>query len=243
MAAQQAVQPESSQKGGANPKPNDTYDVTLIVALLGAGTSIVTLFVIGYQTLIFRGQHKIMDRQADIAERALIDVDRPFVFGEVSEPGFEIRWVEPIKAQTFSGRRLELRLFNLGHTPAILTRLEYDISAAQRGGIAPVIDPQITGGRELPMGIVITGDRVFTEGTLMNSVLTEPQKDAVANFRASVWIVGFVRYDDLLGGHYITGFTQVYDALGMRFVVRGDRAYNYARKEKGENIPPPSSRG
>jgi len=66
---QQAAQPEGSQETGNNPKPNDTYGITLIVALLGAGTSILTLFVIGYQTFIFRGQHEIMEGQRRLMRR------------------------------------------------------------------------------------------------------------------------------------------------------------------------------
>jgi hypothetical protein len=68
VAAQQPVQSESGQKGADNPKSNESNDATFIVAVLGTGTSILTLFVIGCQTFIFRGQHKIMDRQAAIAD-------------------------------------------------------------------------------------------------------------------------------------------------------------------------------
>ncbi len=187
-------------------------------------------------------QADISDRQADIAERAIIGVDRPFVFVEVGDPGFEIRWIESSQTQVFSGRRFELRVVNYGQTPGILTRFEYNITTAIRGEIGNPIDSKTISGRALPAGIVVTQDKPFSENTTMNSVLTSRQKDAVANFRESVWLIGFVRYDDLLGGNYISGFAQVYDPVGMRFVIRGDETYNYARKEKADEIPAPPSR-
>ena len=229
-----SAQPENH---GANQQSADLWEI-----LQGLSAPIVAFFTLVLMCVGW-GQLRAISRQADIAERAIIAADRPFVFAEVSDPGFEIRWVEPIKQQVFSGKRFELRLFNLGHTPALLTRLEYEISTASRGSIAAAIDPQEIGGREMPVGIAVTTERNWTEGTLMNSALTEAQKADAANFRASLWLVGFVRYDDLLGGHYITGFSQVYDPIGMHFVTRGDRQYNYARSEKAEEIPPPSSRG
>jgi hypothetical protein len=220
VAIQQAMQSEGSHKSADSPKANDSDGITLIVAVLGAGTSIMTLFVVCYQTLIFRGQHKIMERQADIAERALVDVERPFIFAEVTHPGFEIRKSDPIMGYpALSLQRFELRLFNLGRTPASLTRLKYTVFAIPHGATPPFLDPRVVGGRELPVGTVATEGRPFTEGTNMFVFLKkETDREAVANDRSAPWLVGFVRYDDLLGGHYITGFSQVYDPLAQRFI-------------------------
>lgn len=87
VEARQGARPEGSQKAGYNPKTNDTYSITLIVTVLGAGTSILTLFVISYQTLIFRGQHKIMERQTEIADQMRTGAFWPHLV--VEEPRFD----------------------------------------------------------------------------------------------------------------------------------------------------------
>ena len=55
---------------------------------------------------------------------------------------------------------------------------------------------------------------------------------------AAVWLVGFVRYKDILDNHYIAGFCQAFDLIGGRFVSRGDSQYNYTHRESPDEIPP-----
>lgn len=221
----------------------DSFLDTKITDWLILAAILLQAWIYWRQRIVMGDQWRAISRQADIAEQALIAVERPFVVAEIVDPGLEIRWIEDLNKHVFSGKALELRLMNVGNTPAFLARLEYNISAAPKGGIISPIDPRSVGGRELPAALAVTKDIPFREHTLLNAVLTMEQKDDVANFRASIWICGFVRYDDLLGGHYIMGFAQVYDPIGMRFIARGGHRYNYARKEKDAEIPPPSSRG
>jgi hypothetical protein len=76
----------------------------------------------------------------------------------------------------------------------------------------------------------------------MRVAFFDEQQDIVDG-RCSVWLLGFIRYDDIFGNHYVTGFAKVLDRIGGRFVARGGDKYNYARTEESEEIPPPSSRG
>src|ERR1700679_3236208 len=59
VAPQQVVQHEGGPKTPSSEKTNDIDIIPLIAAGLGGVTGFLTLLVIGYQTIIFRGQHKI----------------------------------------------------------------------------------------------------------------------------------------------------------------------------------------
>lgn len=181
-----------------------------------------------------------------IAERALTELERPFVYAQVTNVSINISRLQKSGTATVLMHlgRFELSLLNFGRSPANLTRLEYEIRPAIHGGIAPVIDPKIVGGRELPVGTVSAPDHPFTESTELAKVPSLQGRDAtLATGVESIWVTGFVRYRDIFGVNYITGFNLVFDLIGKQFVVRGDQKYNYARTEKPEEIPEPSSRG
>jgi hypothetical protein len=201
---------------------------------IAAFTAILTISTVALWVATRRG--------AKIAERALIELERPFVFAEITKPGISIHGQMLAGGPSPIWGELELSLVNLGRTPAILTRLEYEINPADSGNIACRIDPLIVGGRELPVGTVSDRDRPYSERENIRFRFIEHNK-AIAEMRMSLWIVGFVRYDDIFGRHYITGFSQAYDSIGQRFVARGSGIYNYSRTEKEGQIPPPSSRG
>jgi hypothetical protein len=82
----------------------------------------------------------------------------------------------------------------------------------------------------------------FTEATNLRLWFFDEEQEIVAG-RRSVWIVGFVRYEDIFGNHHVTGFAKIFDRIGGRFVARGGEQYNYARTENEEEIPMPSSHG
>jgi hypothetical protein len=174
---------------------------------------------------------------ADTSKRTLLDLERPIVYGGVSEPGLKIdsAGLEP--------RLLELSIYNHGRTMARLRRIEWRVDLAPHGSIADSIDPAKVGGRELPAGTVcVSGDPHLESENLFAKFSFEDRASIVAG-KLSVWVVGFVRYDDVPGRHHISGFAQVFDPVGQRFVRRGGERYNYERVEPSRKIPPPSSTG
>ncbi len=173
-------------------------------------------------------------KSAETAERALTVLERPIVNANVPAAGLRVA------ADGLYRGTLTLNVHNFGRTPAYLTRLQYTISAEPHGAIANAIDPRQIGGRELPNGTVVDRGDPFTESTDLRLWFIEDAEE-IARGRKSVWLTGFARYDDIFGGHHITGFTLVFDRIGERFVRRGNEAYNYARREEEADIPPPSS--
>ena len=181
-------------------------------------------------------------KSANVAERALTELERPFVYGGVSEPGLRVVPSSHKRGSELGRGVLELSIYNFGRTPAILTRIEYAICPAPHGDICPAMAPSVVGGRELPVGTVCVSGDPFVEGQNLRWEFFDEEDDVIAS-KQSVWITGFVRYDDIFGAHYITGFTQVFDTVSNRFVRRGGQHYNYTRKEETAEIPPASSQG
>ncbi len=92
------------------------------------------------------------------------------------------------------------------------------------------------------MGTVSVNGDPFLEIEPLRFYFQEEREDrAIAQGRISVWIAGYVRYDDIFGRHHINGFALVFDGISQRFVRRGGQRYNYERIENAEDIPIPSS--
>jgi len=174
---------------------------------------------------------------ANTSKRALLDLERPIVYGGVSDSGMEI------EGQELKRQHLHLSIYNHGRTMARLRRIEWEVRTAPKDGIAHPIDPKTVGGRELPAGTVCVSGDPYGESENLFAKFSMDDASAIAALKLSVWVVGFVRYDDIFGRHHISGFTQVFDPLGGRFVRRGSDAYNYEREERAKDVPPPSSKG
>jgi hypothetical protein len=174
---------------------------------------------------------------ANTSKRALLDLERPIVYGGVSDPGMKV------EGQELKSQHLRLSIYNHGRTMARLRRIEWEVRTAPKGGIADPIDPKTIGGRELPAGTVCVSGDPYGEEENLFAKFSLDEAASIAALKLSVWVVGFVRYDDIFGRHHISGFTQVFDAVGEQCVRRGSDAYNYEREERAEDIPPPSSKG
>jgi len=196
------------------------------------------LIVTFFQLLTFRRQAGIMEAQTRISvdqKNITVDLQRPYVYGRVTKPG--LKPIDTPIGPDLMRSMLELCIDNIGTTPASLTRLQWEISTAPRGGIAPAIDLTILGGRELPVGTVaIKGEPFFETEKLALRFIEE--KNDIIELKRTVWVVGFVRYVHIFGHHRISGFAHALDLIHERFVRRGGEKYNYARDEDPSQIPP-----
>ena len=174
---------------------------------------------------------------ANTSKRALLDLERPIVYGSVGDPGMKV------EGGKLERHHLHISIYNHGRTMARLRRIEWAVTVAPNGSIADPINPKTLGGRELPAGTVCVSGDPYGESENLFAKFSLEEAAAIAALKESVWVVGFVRYDDIFGRHHISGFAQVFDAIGERFVRRGSEAYNYERSERIKDIPPPSSKG
>ena len=97
-------------------------------------------------------------------------------------------------------------------------------------GFPDPIDPTITRGRNFPVGVVVTGGRPFNLNFNISAAVNLTELNFVHHTGRSFFL-GYVRFRDILGNNYITGFCALYDFIGERFVLMGDEQYNYTRQE------------
>lgn len=183
-------------------------------------------------------QGRWLRRSVLVQERALIELERPIVHGLVGKPGFSMVGNFAGTLELITGD-LEILIVNFGRSPAALTRLHYAVTTATYGGIVDPVNSRIIGGRELPTGTVSLNDDPYGETENMRFSFLEDREEILSR-KKTVWIVGFVRYEDIFGERYISGFCHALDLASERFVRRGGATYNYSRKEKPSEIPAPS---
>ena len=180
-------------------------------------------------------------KAADVAERALVDLERPHVFVRFTNPGMEVREInrplseggdEVILASRYSGP-LTIEFVNFGRTPAILTEL-FDVYDPTSGKAAMpyALDPETQRGKPLPFGSVsANGDpHVISKNTsqAFGGRLLKPS-DLIDN---RFFCLGLLRYRDIMGGEYILGYCAYYDWEAGRFITEGGDAYNVERTLK-----------
>ena len=51
--------------------------------------------------------------------------------------------------------------------------------------------------------------------------------------KSSIFFLGFVRYEDIFRNRFVLGFCLDFERKSNRWVLSGDRDYNYCRKESG----------
>ena len=238
---------ESNENFGAEPKPlggqSEVAGPSVWQRLISPHESLIVLSsFLGLAILLLAGSTVLLwrmtRRSVHIAEQALIELERPFLHIAVTKPGLLI--TPGRSALSSSGRGVfEISVFNLGRTPATLTHLEYNLVLVDRGSIADPIDPQRIGGCELPAGTISALNHPYIANTEMRRLFDKEAQ--IRDGSLSVWLLGFVRYHDIFGNHYISGFAKIFDRTGKSFVARGDGEYNYTRNEMLNEIPVPFS--
>ena len=174
---------------------------------------------------------------AQIAKRALIELERAYVFAEIPNPGISTKGVAINQPYAEFGT-LTIRFFNVGRVPAFLTNLAWDtVAVTVTNPQKPMVDlpipldPTTQTGREIPVGVVVQDSRSHDETLNLFAHFPMDTRSAVPFGRQAIWCHGFVRYRDALGMRYITGFCFIYDRHGGCFTQWGDEKYNYSYRE------------
>lgn len=166
-------------------------------------------------------------RSADVAEKALFGLERPFLVLRIVESDIKI------EKKTSRYGAVKYQLVNFGRTPAILTRRYFRMTFIE----PKPIDPDRVAGTKVAFGIVIgaggeSPTYEVSKAAPLNALL-EPHKTG-SRERREPYLIGFVRYRDLMGSEYVTGFCLEYEngAFDLAsWVVEGeDDRYNYDRK-------------
>jgi hypothetical protein len=170
---------------------------------------------------------------AEIARRALTELERPFAFVEVTQSGIG---PGPLCRFTISltGEQFRFRVVNHGRTPAFLIdRLTFwPIEAGMTARPYP-IDPKTQPGNTFPSGCTSSGDSPYEEIVHLFKVCDAQRLLEEADwYKNRMFFIGYIRYSDIFCNRCISGFCFVYDTLGECFVRFGGDAYNYTITDK-----------
>jgi hypothetical protein len=181
-------------------------------------------------------------RSVKIAEKALTELERPFVVVDIPESRCS-EAVIPIyrdgqrTARALTIESATLTVSNYGRTPALLRAIHYEwIPFPTRRSPQPV-NCRAVAGRELPNGVIAAEKKSFSETENLRFRFNEEVRIDLGRDAQRLWCLGFVRYQDVFKQHYVVGFAMVFDPIGQRFVMSGGDEYNYYREEKPGDIP------
>jgi hypothetical protein len=187
-------------------------------------TAIATV-AIGYFTLTLK---QSSDKMWRISERALTELEAPFVSIKINTPGLEI------KGNSISFGLLKWCVVNYGRTPATILEVFQDTQAVKIGnGYPPVIEPQKIRGHLQPYGVIAPPNGqsqdfpfipLHIKGDFRN--VAPPPISEITPF-----FVGFVRYSDIFKNRFILGFCFVFDRDASQWLLAGGDEHNYCRKE------------
>ena len=133
---------------------------------------------------------------------------------------------------------------NVGRTPAILIEHFSQVAFETRRGNFPAVVGTETNAQGVagvqrttfPIGFIIAAEKdyVFTENTTAMPLNFGDQWHAFADAgeRGNMFLLGYIRYEDVFGTRYIKGYCALFDRIGgERFVLMGGERYNYERTE------------
>ncbi len=197
--------------------------------ITASSTAIIAIFTI-LLVISTIALWKATKRSATIAERALTELERPFIGIEIHSEGMNVA-----NARTDPHVQLVedlvFRFANYGRTPATITEM-FDRFEVCEPGIAPEpVNPQTQGNR-VPFGVIVGANERSTGSTRSQSEGIDPNIwMTFSTGDSELYLIGFVRFRDIFDQHHITGFCLRFNKRDARFLFDGDERYNYTRKE------------
>jgi hypothetical protein len=171
----------------------------------------------------------------NISERALTELEAPFVSIKINAPGLEIR------GSTVTFGILKYCVINHGRTPATILSLFETVKSVDLGaGFPPMVEPDKEAGFPMPYGIIAPPNGASEDfpylaiGPLFGD---RPPIGLLSVSDKRPFFMGFVRYADIFGNRFVLGFCFMFDNTGNRWILAGGDDYNYRRKDSTPRTP------
>jgi hypothetical protein len=238
----------SSAEG--NQKPADNDNCTVREGIIVAGierlretppdvwTALATIAIATFTLTLWLSTEKMWEvtkRSTEIAERALTELEAPFVVVKITAPGF----AKPAGlGVTYMGQvPINFSFINYGRTPALMLECFEDLISIPIGSdLPPERNPVKQRSAPLPYGIVAGPGGGESQEF---SYRFTPDGDGTHNFKTNaVYFVGVVRYSNIFGESYTQGFCFLYDDRSVEWINAGDENWSYCRKDKKFYSPP-----
>ena len=208
-----------------------TADAAMDIALGQLVLTIVGFAGIAFTVFYARLAWREARRSADIADKGLATLERPFLVVEITDTGIDFEG----SARRYRPARYRFR--NHGRSPAIITQ-ERLVMESPREGVPPPLDPLAIPGRPILHGIVVgpggeSGEHEASAALPLTSAMAATKSGrSIGGDR--IYLMGFVRYRDLGGAEFLTGFCFFSEQGGFGLAsprsTDGVDRYNYDRR-------------
>jgi hypothetical protein len=177
-------------------------------------------------------------QSADVAERALTELEAPFIAVEIAENGI----IRKFSGMGHDFQAIRFCVVNYGRTPAQLIEIA-DLPALRKktDGLPPAASPDKATRNTMPYGVIAppTGkSQPFTNNLfaylLGTNILTTEQLPLKEH---TFFFYGFVRYATIFGEVFRVGFCYQFDLFSEKWLLTGDEKYNYCKKERKVTLP------
>jgi hypothetical protein len=171
-------------------------------------------------------------RSVRIQERALTELEAPFIVVNIIEAG-----IDYANLRNIAFGDLKFTFANYGRSPAHILDFDERITPVKTGAKLPIpVDPIRERGAPMPYG-------VFAPPDSQTQVFQTPAQfdffETAAEEPVTLWEItqrpyfrGYVRYADIFDNVFILGFCFTFDTQGNRWILMGNETHNYRRKEK-----------
>lgn len=169
-------------------------------------------------------------RSAQIAERALTELEAPFIGLNIIDGGLtshqkrDKTWV--VEQMRFA---LTFGFYNHGRTPAVLLSMQDKLQACEESKLPTLEWP----GRysEYPYGVFIGPNMSSAPSSRpFDEYLTGEEWNDVSIGKRNLFLLGRLRFRDIFQNTFEMGFCAVFDPANQHFLMSGGEPYNYLLK-------------
>jgi hypothetical protein len=209
-----------------------TFDdpIALYTLLLAVFTGALVAVTVGQIGFLIRTDKtaRLTAEAAKVSADAAVAINRPFILIEQVESGLK---AEPGKV-AFGFYKYNIT--NCGRTPAQLLEFRDDVRLSRRGIVMPPPLLENEGRRHrLPIGVVVTRDKPFAISGLPFPALGDEAPGIMTRLHSDpslqLFLIGAVRWVDVFGDRFETGFCSWFNKEENRFFLIGGEKYNYTK--------------
>jgi len=221
--------------------------LTTLAAIVGFldshGEAVVGFFTIVLATFTGRlwySTEKLWNvtlRSAETAERALTQLEAPFLSVKITENGITRSYGET----SHHFHTLRLVIVNFGRTPARIIELADKAAFVEKNeGLPPEVNPAFASRNSIPYGVIAPpqGESQGWSFNLFAFTLRYVAERVEPLKTNELFFYGFIRYATIFDEVFRVGFCFMFDIVSEKWILTGGDRHNYHRKET-EFFPPP----
>jgi hypothetical protein len=222
-----------------------TGDLANYTRLLFAATAALFLATIGLVVVGFRQVRdasrsiKAAEDSTRIGERALTELERPFVGIEIIDSGFKSELVSEEDYYVTLAENLTFRYVNHGRSPATIIETSDKFDICTPNNLPDPIDPNAP-GNQVPFGVIVgaNGSNSPLSTREQSKGIDKQEFMRVTSGDDNLVFIGYVRFRDIFGRTHVTGFCLRLSRSDARFYFAGDHRYNYTYTETQQGAGP-----